>query len=95
MGSFRDGLIVWAGWLVVFLLLELPSRDVLGLWPWLSLSRTAWDAETDWRPATLFFELFLLVLAAHIVYRLSAAALIAVVCCAAVCLVAHFVFGTP
>jgi len=95
LGSFRDGLAVWAAWLAVFLALELPSKDVLGVWPWPSLSRTAWDCEAAWHPASLVFELFLLVLFAHIVWRLSAAALVAVVVCAAVALTAHFLFGTP
>lgn len=93
MSRFTDGLAVWAGWIVVFLALELPAH--WGLVPWPTLSRTAWDAETSWHPASLFFEAFLLVLLAHIVWRLNAAALIAVVACAAVALAAHFAFGSP
>lgn len=35
---------VWSGWLLLFLVLELASKDVFGLAPWPSLSATVWHA---------------------------------------------------
>lgn len=92
--DFTNGILVWiVGWLGIFLALELPAH--FGWVPWPTLSRTFWDAEAAWGPTSLFVEIFLAVLLLHIVFRLSAAALIAVVVCAFVALGAHFLFGTP
>jgi hypothetical protein len=89
--AFRWGLLVWGAWIVEFLALELPAH--FGWVPWPTLSSTSWDAESAWHTARLLFLVFLLVLAGHIVFKLSAAALIVVVAVAAVALVEHFIAG--
>jgi hypothetical protein len=83
----RLSLIVWGAWLGIFLALELPAafHDV----PWMTLSSTSWRAETWWEPVRLILEAFLIVLLLHICYRLSATALIATVCVAAVAVIVH------
>jgi hypothetical protein len=85
----RLSLIVWGAWLGIFLALELPAvfHDV----PWMTLSLTSWRAETWWEPVRLILEVFLFVLLLHICYRLSAAALIATVCVAAVAVIVHLI----
>jgi hypothetical protein len=93
MTSFKWGLLVWlAGWVGMFLLLELTAAARLVPWP--TLSRTSWDAEA-WEPVRLLLLAFLAVLTAHICFRLSVAALIAVVISGAVVVAVHFAFGTP
>ena len=87
---WRLGLLVWA---FAFLALELPAH--FDWVPWPTLSRTMWDAESAWHATTYFVEVFFAVLLAHIVLRLSVAALVAVVVCAAVTVAVHFLFGTP
>ena len=58
---------VWGGWVLLFLLLELP-----GDWrwvPWVTLSETSWDLEAkNWLIHALFFG-FLIGLAIHIVFK--------------------------
>lgn len=58
--------LVWIGFLLIFLLLELPAKDVGGLWPWNSLSQTSWMNEQSypWLRTILFG--FLVGLAVHI-----------------------------
>lgn len=86
----RASLAVWAVWLGLFLLLELPAA--FGWTPWRTLSATSWFAEDWWPGLTLILEAFLAVLLLHICFRLSAGALIFVVCAGAVALGLHL-FG--
>jgi hypothetical protein len=80
----RSSYLVWAGWLVAFLLIELPAA--FGWTPWRTLSETSWALEDWWEPTRIILEVFLAVLLLHICFKLSAGALIfvAVVAVAAV-----------
>lgn len=83
----RTSLAVWGAWLALFLTLELPAA--FHLVPWLTLSRTSWQAEQWWEPVRLLLEVFLAVLLLHICFRLSAAALIFVTVVAVVTVAVH------
>ena len=91
MSRFTVGLIVWGLWLAAFLALELPA--VFRAVPWPTLSTESWDAQTAWHFSRLLMAVFLGVLLMHIVFRLSADALIAVVALATVALVVHLATG--
>jgi hypothetical protein len=88
---FHVGLVVWGLWLAAFLALELPA--VFDRVPWPTLSTESWDAQTAWHFSRLLMAVFLGVLLMHIVFRLSAEALIAVVVLAVVALVVHLAAG--
>ena len=83
----RASLAVWGVWLALFLALELPAA--FHLVPWLTLSRTSWQAEEWWPPIRLLLEVFLAVLLLHICFRLTAAALIFVTVVALVTVAVH------
>jgi len=91
MSRFTVGLVVWGLWIAAFLALELPA--VFRAVPWPTLSTESWDAQTTWHFSRLLFAMFLAVLLAHIVFRLSAAALVAVVAVAVVALTVHLASG--
>jgi hypothetical protein len=55
-------ILVWVG---AFLALEIPAQDVLGLWPWYSLSQTVQVGVAWWWPLALYVTLFMFVLAGH------------------------------
>lgn len=74
MTRFEWGLVIWFGFVAVFLALELPAN--WNLVPWPTLSETSWDAEQWWEPVRLGLLLFLAALLAHICFKLSATALI-------------------
>jgi hypothetical protein len=78
---------VWGGWLLLFLLLELPAA--FGWAPWRTLSETSWFVEGWWEPVRLILEVFLAVLLLHICFRLSAAALFVTLAFAAVAVGVH------
>jgi hypothetical protein len=62
---------VWAYWIGMFLLLELPPV----FWkncPWRTLSETVWRVEGDWHLFTVLVVVFLAVLALHFAVHLSA-----------------------
>lgn len=62
----RNGVIPWlVVFLGVFLALEIPAHDVLGVWPWPSLSRFIWNGIRWWHVVALFVAVFLLVLLGH------------------------------
>lgn len=86
----RASLLVWGLWLALFLALELPAA--FHITPWRTLSATSWYAEDWWPPVSLLLELFLAVLLLHICFRLSAGALIFVVCVGVVAVGLHL-FG--
>lgn len=65
--------LVWAG---AFLFLELPSKDVWGLWPWNSLSRTVWIGEAWWWPIAGYVAVFMAVLLGHLEFDWSASWLV-------------------
>jgi hypothetical protein len=83
----RASLAAWGGWLLLFLLLELPAA--FGLTPWRTLSETSWFVEGWWEPVRLILEVFLAVLLLHICFRLSADALFVTLAVAAVALGVH------
>lgn len=54
-----------AVWVAAFLLFELPSKDVGGIWPWYSLSRTVATGEAWWWPLGIYVAVFMAVLLGH------------------------------
>ena len=52
-------------WIGAFLILELPAKDVFGLWPWYSLSETVQIGVAWWWPISLYVSLFMFVLLGH------------------------------
>lgn len=88
--AWRLGAIVWV---VGFLTLELPAH--FGWVPWPTLSRTIWDLESEWSPVAYMVAGFFVILLAHLLWRLSAVALIVAGLCIALTLTAHFLWGTP
>ena len=62
-------ILVWAG---AFLALELPSKDIWGIWPWNSLSDTVWIGESWWWPLAIFTAIFTIVLLGHLEFDWSA-----------------------
>lgn len=81
----RNGVIPWAVvFLGVFLALELPASDVLGVWPWPSLSRFVWNGIHWWHVVALFVAVFMLALLGHFELHWAAKFLIAVAALAAV-----------
>lgn len=87
---FHVSLGVWAGFLLIFLAIELPPIFWAAC-PWETLSETSWDSESAWHPAKLVFAVFLFVLALHIVQRIPAGWLITVVVGAAIALGVHLI----
>lgn len=89
--SFREWLSlgVWAG---AFLVFELPSKDVLGLWPWYSLSNTVQIGVRWWAPIAVYVALFMFVLLGHFELNWRARWVLAVVFLG-VCLVASHLIG--
>ena len=67
MSKFEWSLLVWAGWLLLFLALELPA--LFNKVPWESLSSTSWTLEDDWHPLQFVFMFGLAVLLVHIVAK--------------------------
>lgn len=87
--KLRGGLIVWGLWIGgYFLPLELVAHFWPGC-PWPTLSRTFWDLETDWSALQWFVAAFALVLGIHLAFRLTVAALLAVVVALAIGLLVH------
>jgi hypothetical protein len=52
-------------WLGIFLAWELPARDVLGLWPWYSLSKTTELGVGSWWPLAIWLVAFMAILLGH------------------------------
>jgi hypothetical protein len=65
-------------WTAAFLLFELPSKDVWGLWPWYSLSETIQVGIAWWWPLAIFTGLFMGVLFGHFEWEWNARWVIAV-----------------
>lgn len=81
----HNGVIPWMGvFLGVFLGLELPARDVLGVWPWPSLSEFIWNSIRWWHVVALIVAAFMAVLLGHFEWHWAARWLIAVAVLAAV-----------
>ena len=59
-------------WTLAFLFFELPSKDVWGLWPWYSLSRTVQLGEQWWWPFAIYTAVFMGVLLGHFEFDWSA-----------------------
>lgn len=74
-------------WTAAFLVFELPSKDVWGLWPWYSLSRTVQLGEAWWWPIALYVVLFMAVLLGHFEFDWSYRWVVAVAALG-VCLIA-------
>ena len=60
--------LVWAVWLLLWLIPEILSKDVLGIAPWYSLSRTAWGLEALTKWVAIILIAGLAVLVVHIVF---------------------------
>lgn len=90
----RNGVIAWCGVLLgVFLLLELPSRDVFGVWPWPSLSWFVWNSIHWWHAIAFLVFLFMLALLGHFEWHWAAKWLIAVAVATGVMVLARVIVG--
>jgi hypothetical protein len=82
---------VWLG--VMFLAPELLAHyGVIRLY---TFSTTNWDVESEWHFYRLALGAFMLVLGLHLLFKLSAAALITVVILAVAALIVHLATGVP
>ena len=52
-------------WTAGFLLLELPAKDVFGVWPWYSLSVTVENGVSWWWVIAVYVPVFMAVLLGH------------------------------
>ena len=84
MSPLVRSVVVWLG---AFLALEIPAR--FGLVPWFTLSSTCWAAIKWWHPVAYFVGVALVVLYAHLEFRMSVAWLIGVACALTVAVVVH------
>lgn len=78
-------------WLGAFLLLELPSHDVWGLWPWSSLSETVQVGEAWWWPLAVYVGIFMAVLLGHFEWDWSARWLIILGLAGVALILSHYV----
>lgn len=60
---------VWAAWIILFLLLELPGN--FRVVPWVTLSETSWHAEHTYPVVRALLEAFLIGLTIHIVFEIT------------------------
>jgi len=73
----RNGVIPWlVVFLGFFLALELPARDIGGVWPWPSLSQFVWNDVTWWWPVSVIVAVIMVVLFGHFEWRWPARFLI-------------------
>lgn len=82
-------------WIVAFLTFELPAKDVWGIWPWESLSKTVQIGVAWWWPIAVYVVLFMGVLLGHFEFDWSVRYVLMVtflgVCLVASHLIGHFV----
>lgn len=78
-------------WTFAFLLLELPSYDVWGWWPWYSLSVTVEKGEAWWWPIAVYVPAFMLVLLCHFEWGWSAKWVVAMGVLGALLIASHLI----
>lgn len=89
----RNGVIPWlVVFLGVFLVLELPSRDVGGVWPWPSLSQFVWLDIQWWHAVSILVAVFMVVLFGHFEWRWPALFLVIVAALALLSIGLHLLY---